>query len=362
MTLYDQTNQYLSQLPLLQAWPEMGSFVLGAASKEPHDWWLPVIGSEAVGGSQRVAIPAVASIAALQASIILIDDMLDADPRGYHHQIGQPAAANLASALQALSLQAIAHAPLPAPTQAAIMHSLGQMMCQTAHGQQLDVQNPQDEAGYWRVVATKSTPFFSTALFIGALCGGAEPKQAAIITEVGRLYGAMIQIHDDLHDTMAVPAGPDWLQSRSPLPILFAQTVPHPERATFMALRQQAANPEALHTAQEILLHCGAVSYAVDQIWRRYQKAQRLAESLPAPGPEKLGELLWRLMEPVQKLLEAAGGTPLVATANLPDQTRRPAVMESVAQECPGRGQPLSLPQGCEHPSVGRHWSTDSAR
>lgn len=332
MNLYEQTNQYLSQLPLLQAWPEMSSFLLGAASKKPHDWWLPVIGSEAVGGTQEVALPAVASIAALQASIILIDDMLDADPRGYHHQIGQPATANLASALQALSLQAIAHAPLPAPTQATIMHNLGQMMCQTAQGQQLDVQNPQDEAGYWRVVATKSTPFFSTALYIGALCGGAEPNQAAAIAEVGRLYGAMIQIHDDLHDTMAVPAGPDWLQDRSPLPILFAQTVPHPEREAFMMLRRQAANPEALQAAQEILLRCGAVSYAVDQIWRRYRKAQRLVVTLPAPGPEKLGELLLRLMEPVQKLLQAAGGTPLIIKANLPNQTQQEAVMaETVA-------------------------------
>lgn len=327
MNLYEQTNDYLSTLPLLQAWPEMGDFLRGAAGNEPHDWWLPVIGSEAVGGTLEMAIPAVASLAALQASIILLDDLLDADPRGYHHQIGQAAAANLASALQALGLEAIAHAPLPAPTQAAIMHSLGQMMGQTAHGQALDVQNPQDEVGYWRVVATKSTPFFSTALYIGALCGGAGPDQAAAMAEVGRLYGAMIQIHDDLHDTMAVPAGPDWLQNRSPLPILFAQTVPHPERELFMTLRRQASHPEALRTAQEILLRCGAVSYAVDQIWRRYQKAQRLAGALPAPGPEKVGRLLQRLMEPIQKLLAAAGGTPLVVMPSLANQTLQEEVL-----------------------------------
>lgn len=321
MTLYQHTNQYLSELPLLQAWPEMGSFLLRAASKEPHDWWLPVIGSEAVGGTQAVAIPAVASIAALQASIILIDDLLDADPRGYHHQIGQPATANLASALQALSLEAIYQADLPDATKATIMHSLGQMMCQTAHGQQLDVQNPQDEAGYWEVVATKSTPFFSTALYIGALCGEAEAADAAKIREVGKLYGAMIQIHDDLNDTMAIPAGPDWLQNRSPLPILFAQTVPHPERDTFVQLRQQATDPEALRAAQEILLRCGAVSYAVDQIWRRYQQAHRLVGVLEVPGAGKLEEMLLRLMEPIQKLLQTAGGVPFSMATNLPGQT-----------------------------------------
>jgi geranylgeranyl pyrophosphate synthase len=195
-------------------------------------------------------------------------------------------------------------------------------MCQTAHGQQLDVQNPQDEAGYWHVVATKSTPFFSTALYIGALCGGAERTHAAAIQEVGRFYGTMIQIHDDLNDTMAIPAGPDWLQNRSPLPILFAQTVPHPDRETFIQLRQQATDPEALRAAQEILLRCGAVSYAVDQIWQCYQQAHRLVMALEVPRAEKLEGMLLRLMEPIQKLLQTAGGVPFPIVTNLPDQAR----------------------------------------
>ncbi|MCA9988753.1 MAG: polyprenyl synthetase family protein [Anaerolineales bacterium] len=312
MTIYDETAQYLTTLPVLANWPEMGTFLISAAANEPHDWWLPVLASVAVGGDQAIAIPGVASIAALQASIILIDDMLDADPRGRHQQIGMPATANMASALQAVSLAAIYQAgQLPAERKAAIMHSLGQMMGQIAWGQQLDVQNPADEAGYWRVVQTKSAPFFSMALYIGALCGGADAAIAGQLAALGSLYGEMIQIHDDLMDTMAEPAGPDWLLGRSPLPILFALTVPHPERDLFSGLRYQVRNPAALRLAQEILVRCGAVSYAVDQILQRYAQAQKLLSTIALPQPDKLAELFTALVEPVEALIGMVNNRPV---------------------------------------------------
>ena len=311
MTIFSDTTKYLSTLSALRSWPEMGTFLVRAADKEPYDWWLPVLASEAVGGTQAEAIPGVASIAALQASIILIDDMLDADPRGRHHQIGMPATANLASALQAVSLEAIYQAAIPDMNKAVIMQSLGQMMSQIALGQQLDVQNPQDEDAYWQVVTTKSAPFFAIALYIGALCGSADVALAEELQAFGGLYGEMIQIHDDLNDTMATPAGPDWVLGRSPLPVLFALTVPHPEKEDFIRLRYQVSQPEALQAAQEILIRCGAVSYSVDQILQRYQQAQQLLAQLTVPYPEKLASMLASIIQPVQQLLKSVDGTLL---------------------------------------------------
>jgi len=58
------------------------------------------------------------------------------------------------------------------------------------------------------MVQTKSSPFFGMALQIGALLGGASIETAKRLKELGNLYGEMIQVHDDLSDTLAVPATP----------------------------------------------------------------------------------------------------------------------------------------------------------
>lgn len=121
------------KLPIFIDWHEMESILRRAASMRPKDWNLPVTACRAFGKSAEQAIPASAALACTQINIILVEDMLDDDPRGI--------------------------------------------------------------SSYWQWKSRE-------------------------------LYGEMI--HDNLNDTMVVPANPDWLQGRKPLPILFAQTVEHP--------------------------------------------------------------------------------------------------------------------------------------
>src|SRR6185436_408955 len=84
-----------SKVTLAQAWPEMESLFKRAASIKPRDWNLPLLACEAVGGKPEQAGGTVTAIACAQISIILIDDLLDADPRGEYQTIGASAAANL---------------------------------------------------------------------------------------------------------------------------------------------------------------------------------------------------------------------------------------------------------------------------
>ena len=117
----------------------------------------------------------------------------------------------------------------------------------------------------------------------------------------------MIQIHDDLTDTMAVPANSDWLQGRSPLPILFAKSVDHPERSRFLELLRKVSDEGALCAAQEILIRCGAVSYCVDQLLRKHQTAQDMLATVSLPRREVLDVLLEEVVAPVWQLFEAVG-------------------------------------------------------
>ena len=219
MDLYQSTVDYLFSFPIFEEWHAMKTILLHIASTQPRDWRLPIIACEAIGASPEKAIPASAAVACVQISIILVDDMLDDDPRGEYHRVGHGRAANFAIAFQAAGVDALIGSRVSSSVKLEALNSLNKMMLRTARGQELDTQNPSDEISYWHIVENKSAPFFGNAIHLGALLGNANKKTVYELERLGKLYGEMIQIYDDLNDTMAVPANPDWLQGRKPLPI-----------------------------------------------------------------------------------------------------------------------------------------------
>lgn len=310
MDIYHSSVNYLLRLPIFDCWQEMKWILQRMASTQPRDWELPVIACQAVGESTEKAIPASAALACAQISIILVDDMLDDDPRGEYHRIGSGRASNLALAFQAASIDALMKSDANPAVRLAAVDSLNHMMLTTAYGQELDIQNPVDEDSYWRVVENKSAPFYEGAIQLGARLAEAGENATNNLEQLGRLYGAMIQIHDDLNDTMTAPANPDWLQKRKPLPILFALTVEHPDQARFIQLYEDIAIGGALQEAQQILIRCGAVSYCVDQLIRRHQTVQEILAKTPLANKDLIDSLIRSVIDPVWRLFEALGISP----------------------------------------------------
>jgi geranylgeranyl pyrophosphate synthase len=305
MDIYQSIVDYLITFPVFDSWPEMKTILQRAASRRPRDWQLPIVACQAVGASPEKAIPASAALACAQISIILVDDMLDDDPRGEYHRIGHGRAANFAIAFQAAGMDALIRSRASSSVTLEALNSLNRMMLTTARGQELDIQNPADETSYWKVVENKSAPFYGCALHLGALFAKSTYDTAKNLEQFGRLYGEMIQIHDDLNDTMAVPANSDWLQGRKPLPVLFALTVGHPDRAQFMELYQNISLK--CQKAQEILIKCGAVSYCVDQLLRRYQTVQALLSKSSFANKGTVDSLIEGIIAPVWKLFGTLG-------------------------------------------------------
>lgn len=303
-----QLREAVLALPALAAWPEAAS-VFPARGDEPlrFDWQLPVLACRAVGGAEETALPAAAAVACLQISIILADDMLDQDPRGEHHRLGAGRTANLALAFQAAALALIGRAPAPAEARHAAQAALADAALMTAFGQELDVQNLQGEANYWRVVRAKSTPFYAAAVQVGALLGGADAATAQGIHDLGVLLGEMIQIFDDLTDAFQTPANPDWTERRNNLALLYATTAAHPRRDELQALIPRAAEPAALHAAQEILIGSGAVSYCVYQWLARYRAAVGLLDRLPLADPRPLATAMEVQIAPLRRWLTGIG-------------------------------------------------------
>lgn len=324
MDVYNSVLDYLSDQHQIGSWPELQNLLQRAASARPRGWRLPVLACEAVCEREEPALPAASAVACLETAIILIDDLLDSDPRGEYRRIGAAALVNLATAMQAAGLEAVMRSEAELEVQLAALRALNQMTLSTAFGQHLDIQNPTDEAAYWRVTRTKSSPFYGAALYVGALFGGASVETAEQLDRFGRLYGEMIQIHDDLNDVMAIPANPDWVQGRSSLPILFAHVVDHPERVRFLELRQAISDdPEALSEAQTILIRCGAVSYCVDQLLHRHRMAAEILEATSLARRGGLEALLEEIVNPVWELFREVG-------VEQPESLENPLLRESL--------------------------------
>lgn len=294
------------QLPLLAGWPQAADLLRRAGSGPRPDWDLPAAACVAVGGEGALADPGRAAIACLQLSIILVDDILDDDPRGEYRRIGAGAAANLALALEASAHQLVRDAAVSPERQLLLLDRLSQMALQTAYGQSLDSQPaaPTEEATYWAVVAAKSAPFYATALCVGALLGGSTPQVADQMYALGTLLGEIVQVHDDLTDAFQAPAGPDWLQARLNLAILYARLADYPARARFLAIQSEVSRPERLSEAQQLLIQSGAVSYCLYQLIQRYRRATQLLDALALPNPEPVRQLLVRQMAPIAALLQ----------------------------------------------------------
>lgn len=300
MDLYVATQEYLENI--LTGWDELDELLSHAVKRRPRHWRLPLVVCMSVGGDAGSAVPAVAALGSVYLGIILIDDMLDADPKGQHTRWGHSATSNMASALQSAGLEAIVRSPYAGNAKGLMLANLNQMMLQTAVGQYLDVQNFQDERGYWEVVRAKSSPFFNSCFYVGALAGGADEEMASLLGEIGGAYGEMVQLHDDINDVLEMPANPDWMQGRSPLPVLFAQIVDHPERERFCQLRAWIHQPGALAEAQQILIRCGAISYTIHCLLQRCAQAEEKLVALDLPQRHFVVELFQEVVAPIHSL------------------------------------------------------------
>jgi geranylgeranyl pyrophosphate synthase len=319
----EKIRRLVEALPPLAGWPEVATIFQRAIGAPHPDWLLPLRACVAVRGKEEAGLVGAAAVACLQISIMIVDDILDDDPRGEHRRRGAGATANLAQAFQAAAFHLLEQAPVPAEQRARATTSLARAALATAYGQSLDVQNLTGEESYWQVIGAKSTPFYGMAYELGALLGGAHPEVAGALHSLGVILGEIIQIEDDLEDALEEPANPDWQQGRNNLLLLYARTADHPERERFLALLPQIGDPQALGEAQKILGRSGAISYAAYQLLARYQAADSLLKQMDLANPDPIQDILdeygaslstWLGLEDLAQLRELLNSADFAAT------------------------------------------------
>ncbi|UCG24229.1 MAG: polyprenyl synthetase family protein [Chloroflexota bacterium] len=304
---FKHIRDLVASLPEIGDWPELATVFDRAGAAPRPDWELPMLACQAAGGARADALPVAAAIACLQLSIIIVDDILDEDPRGAHVKYKVGPASNMALAYEALALRLIDASPLHPDQKLAIMATLSRVGLQTAIGQHMDVQNLGGQSSYWKVVTAKSTPFYGGALKAGAVAGGASSTLVSQMYDLGLLFGEIVQIEDDLSDALETPANADWKQGRNNLLILYAQTADHSQRSHFAKLLSRVDDPEVLAEAQQILLSSGAVAYSAYLLVIRYQAAHRTLAAMDLADRPTMTDLLNSYAGSLLRLLNLAG-------------------------------------------------------
>lgn len=297
----------LGNLSELQIWPEIKQLFPDPNAPLRADWLLPLVSIRALNGNESDTLPLSAALACLQMSIILVDDILDDDPRGYHLSMGSGRAANLALALQAAAHLVIKHGGLVPERIPAIGDCLQTMAFATAVGQEMDVWIVSDEDDYWQLVRAKSTPFYASAFELGAIAAGASNQQQTAITEIGLLFGEIVQLLDDLVDAFEVPAKPDWTRQNNNLVILFAKTANHGERDEFVDLLRETHEIDKLERAQQICIRAGSVSYCIYQMVSRVDQVNECLKQADVPTPDPILDIFRQQLSPLRELLSRIG-------------------------------------------------------
>jgi geranylgeranyl pyrophosphate synthase len=304
---FAELKRRISSLHPIDAWPQALEFIGRAGGGESSVWEYPVAACRAVGGSEEAALPAAAAVLCSVASIRLVDDILDEDPRGDYRVVGTGPAANLALAFQAAGHLLLNDPQIPPEIRLALQASFAEMSLATCFGQALDVREIQSEEEYWRVVEGKTPPLFGESLRMGALLGGASTPVADGLSRLGRILGRYIQVSDDVTDALEIPARADWKRRGNNLPMLYAMTAPHPDREEFLHLSAAVEDSEALAEAQKILVRSGAVSYCTMKLLGFSREIRELFTNLPLPHPEPVARLIELHQQPLHRLLESVG-------------------------------------------------------
>ncbi len=301
--MHSKIKQYLHDKNGLSGWKAIHPLIDLIINQKPKHIRIPDLIGGLYGYPEDTMVPVSACLTLVFTSIIVVDDLLDGDGRFLDLGLTEAELANISTALIAAAFNLIHDFPIADTDKIKVNSILSAMLFDVSHGQALDVVNQLSESRYWEVARLKSGAFFSGAFGLGAVASSVDEKDFQILTRLGHEYGILIQIHDDLRDALAVPANQDWQNGRYPLPILYAETVPHPARERFSAIRSQVNQPRLLAEAQEILLRCGAISYGIYQIEKYDANARQLIEKLGVSGAAGLIKLFDELIHPVKALL-----------------------------------------------------------
>ncbi|NDP37590.1 MAG: octaprenyl diphosphate synthase [Rhodoferax sp.] len=272
---------------------QVARYIIAAGGKRLRPALLLLIcGALGFKGAQRFNLAAVVEF--IHTSTLLHDDVVDDSSlrRGNptaNETFGNPASVLVGDFLYSRCFQMMVDAQ-----NMRIMQVLADATNVIAEGevqQLMNMHNAElDEAGYLRVIRSKTAKLFEASARVGAILAGSSPELEEICAEYGQALGTAFQVIDDVLDytgeaaVMGKNLGDDLREGKTTLPLIAAM-----QRGT---ASQRALIKEAIETGGvamldqvvDIVKTTGALDVARLAATQEAQRAITAARQLPA-GP-----------------------------------------------------------------------------
>lgn len=251
---------------------------------------LMVCGALGYGGAQRFGLAAVVEL--IHTATLLHDDVVDASTlrRGRptaNETFGNPASVLVGDFLHTRSFQMMVEVK-----SMRIMEILSEATNVIAEGEVLQLMNMHDasldEAGYLRVIRSKTAKLFEASARLGAVLAQSPAAIEAACASYGQALGTAFQIIDDVLDydgdaaQMGKNLGDDLREGKSTLPLIAAMERGSPGQALIVRQAIEQGSSGQLAEIVHIVRATGALERARATAFAEARRAIAAAERLPA--------------------------------------------------------------------------------
>ena len=276
-----------STVPLVA---QISQYIIAAGGKRLRPaLLLMVCGALGYRGPHRFSLAAVVEL--IHTATLLHDDVVDASTlrRGRptaNETFGNPASVLVGDFLHTRSFQMMVDAG-----SMRIMEIISEATNVIAEGEVLQLMNMHDasldEAGYLRVIRSKTAKLFEASARIGAVLAGSPPDVEENCATYGQALGTAFQIIDDVLDydgdatEMGKNLGDDLREGKSTLPLIAAMARGTPAQAQIVRHAIEQGSTEQLAEIVGIVRATGALEITRSAAFAEARRAMAAAQQLP---------------------------------------------------------------------------------
>jgi octaprenyl-diphosphate synthase len=286
---------------------EVSRYIISAGGKRLRPALLLLVsGALGYAGAQRYNLAAVVEF--IHTATLLHDDVVDASTlrRGRataNESFGNPASVLVGDFLYSRAFQMMLDAG-----QMRIMEILADATNVIAEGEVLQLMNMHDaaldEAGYLRVIRSKTAKLFEASARLGAVLAGAQASIETACADYGQALGTAFQVIDDVLDydgdahEMGKNLGDDLREGKATLPLIAAMQRGTAPQRDLIRHAIEAGGVDELERIIAIVRDTGALEVTRDAARAEARRAVDAARKLPAnPYTEGLLQLAAQLLE-----------------------------------------------------------------
>ena len=276
-----------SSVPLVA---EISQYIIAAGGKRLRPaLLLMVCGALGYQGTHRHNLAAVVEL--IHTATLLHDDVVDASTLRRGRATANEAFGNPASVLVGDFLHTRSFQMMVETGSMRIMEILAEATNVIAEGEVLQLINMHDaslaEAGYLRVIRSKTAKLFEASARLGAVLAQSTPAIEDACATYGQALGTAFQIIDDVLDydgdatEMGKNLGDDLREGKSTLPLIAAMQRGTPEQALVVRDAIEQGSTEHLPEIVAIVRSTGALEAAREAAFDEARRAVAAAGQLP---------------------------------------------------------------------------------